>query len=63
MEIDLETRLTTQQVSDLTGVGKRTLDVWRKTGKGPAYEKLTAKMVRYRRGTVLEWLEQHRQGG
>lgn len=59
---DPDALLTPQQVSALTQLEMKTLANlrWRKTG--PPYVKLGAGRgapVRYRRGEVLEWLEDH----
>jgi predicted DNA-binding transcriptional regulator AlpA len=38
------------------GVSKKTLQRWRKDGKGPAYTTIAASIIRYRKSAVDEWL-------
>jgi predicted DNA-binding transcriptional regulator AlpA len=48
--------LTPRQVVALLAVDLRTLQYWRSCNKGPAFLRLGAKMVRYRRADIDEFL-------
>jgi len=50
--------LTTQQVSVMLGVSEQWLEVGRQQGYGPEYQKLGPRLLRYRRGGVLDWVRQ-----
>lgn len=52
---DPEQRLTIAQVVKLTGLSKRTLLTYRQNGKLPGEGE--GKIVRYRRGTVLDYMK------
>nr|WP_298717249.1 helix-turn-helix domain-containing protein [uncultured Steroidobacter sp.] len=58
-ELHDEARLTTEQVAHITGISKQTYEGWRSRNRkgGPSYERLGPQLVRYRWGTVREWLE------
>ena len=51
-----EKLLDTSNVSELLGVTKNTLQIWRHQGKGPKYIKLSKRAVRYRESDVVEWV-------
>lgn len=50
---------TTTQAANYLGVSKQRLEIWRHQGKGPRFIKL-ARMVRYRKSDIDEFLEQHK---
>jgi predicted DNA-binding transcriptional regulator AlpA len=54
--------LSSSQVSSLTGFALTTLSVWRRTGKGPAFIRVSRKVL-YDRRDVDSWLDAHRCGG
>ena len=58
-----EERLATDEAARIIRVGPRTLEKWRLFGKGPRYEKVGTKLVRYRYGDLLTWLEAQKRGG
>jgi predicted DNA-binding transcriptional regulator AlpA len=53
---DPDDLLTTKQLAAWLGVSTTTLEIWRCEGKGPPFVRITPRMVRYRRGDVLQWL-------
>lgn len=53
--------LTEREAAVVLGVKPKTLANWRGQGKGPAYVKL-GRPVRYRAGTLTEWLQAHTRG-
>jgi excisionase family DNA binding protein len=52
--------LTVQQVSELTGISVETLNQWRSQEKGPPYLKIEGKLVRYRKGDLMEYFNRCR---
>ena len=48
--------LTTEAVSEWTGIPAETLRYWRQRGEGPAYTKL-GRSIRYPRAEVQRWLD------
>ncbi len=52
--------LTTEQAAAIIGANKRTLDNWRSLGRGPAYVKLSKRLVRYLLSDVQAYIEQNR---
>ena len=48
--------LTTPQAAALMGLRPNTLEIWRVSGKGPAYRKLAGRAVRYVEAEVVDWL-------
>jgi predicted DNA-binding transcriptional regulator AlpA len=50
--------LTTRQVSAWLNVSTQWLDIGRHRGYGPHYIRMSQRCVRYKRGDVLDWLEQ-----
>jgi hypothetical protein len=57
-----EDRLATPEAAKVLHAKARTLEKWRLFGKGPRYEKLGTKLVRYRYGDLLAWLEAQKRG-
>ena len=51
--------LNDEQAAAFLGIESRTLRLWRQT-RGLPFLKLTAKVIRYRRCDLDEWLSQHR---
>jgi predicted DNA-binding transcriptional regulator AlpA len=51
--------LNSQQLADLFGVPKSTIDHWRAAGTGPNFSRL-GKHVRYRESDCLEWADENR---
>jgi excisionase family DNA binding protein len=49
--------LTVAEVADLLRTSDRTLRRWREEGIGPAYVRIGARYIRYRRSSVMAWLE------
>jgi excisionase family DNA binding protein len=49
--------LTEGQVAEMLRISRRTLQAWRLRGGGPPYVRVGPRMVRYRAGDVLHWLE------
>lgn len=47
--------MTTEQVSELTGVHQGTLRYWRHADKGPASFRLGSRVI-YRRTAVMAWI-------
>jgi predicted DNA-binding transcriptional regulator AlpA len=55
---DADYLLTTTEVSEWLGMSTQFLTIGRHRGFGPPFVTLSARMVRYRRGAIREWLEQ-----
>jgi predicted DNA-binding transcriptional regulator AlpA len=49
--------LTSQDLADWLGVSIQWVNLQRTKGEGPEYERLGARMIRYRRGKVRRWLD------
>ena len=54
-----ESLLSQRQLADILGVSCRTIEGWRRDGTGPEYCRINGRLVRYRLGTVLEWVQSH----
>jgi transposase-like protein len=52
--------LTPAELAQTLGVTKHTLAVWRRTERGPAFIKIAANAIRYRKLDVENWLHAHR---
>jgi len=52
--------LTTQQVAAMTGLTPEWYHRARKTGLGPPFQKVSARIIRYDRDEVLAWFREHR---
>ena len=50
------------QVADILGVSPRTLEDWRCCGTGPAFLKLSYRVVRYEHGAVEAFMKEARHG-
>lgn len=49
--------LTVAEVADLLRTSDRTLRRWREEGVGPAYLRIGQRYIRYRRSSVMAWIE------
>ena len=55
--------LTPKDLARLTGRRPRTLEIWRREGRGPAFVRLSGRRgVRYPSSAVKAWLESLRHG-
>lgn len=54
----MDTLLTTRQVADRLGLSPGTLENWRRAGKGPPWQKLGPRMVRYPSDSVEKWVNE-----
>ena len=57
MEESMEKLLTPNEVADITGLSKGALAQMRYLGRGPAFQRLSAKAIRYSPAEVERWLE------
>jgi len=58
--------LTEQELAELIGVPRKTLQRWRLYNKGPRWRRLGGEqrgLIRYRLVDVLKWLESRPSGG
>jgi hypothetical protein len=54
----VEALLTPRELGKLVGLKPRSLEEWRRLGKGPAFVRLSGKRnIRYRATTVKAWLD------
>jgi len=58
--MDANDLLAENPAAGLGGLTGHTFRKWRQLGLGPAYIKISARCIRYRRGDVLAWLEARR---
>jgi excisionase family DNA binding protein len=49
--------LTTREVAEMLGLKPITLKMWRMYGKGPSWQRIGTKAVRYPLSAVTAWLE------
>ena len=54
--LDPDQLLNTKEVADWLGVAPISLRIWRSKGEGPPTVLVSRRGIRYRRGTVAEWL-------
>lgn len=52
--------LNERQAADVIDARPGTLAVWRTRGKGPAYIRIGARMIRYRRADLDAFIDAHR---
>lgn len=59
MKVDtVDALLTPREFARLVGLKPRSLEEWRRLGKGPAYVRVSGRRnVRYRASAVKAWLE------
>jgi predicted DNA-binding transcriptional regulator AlpA len=55
--------LNPHQAAAHIGISKKTLQRWRKAGKGPPCTVIAASIVRYRQSAVDAWLAERTSGG
>jgi hypothetical protein len=55
MDTNLHKALTTEQAAEILNCDKRTLDNWRSLGRGPAYLKVSKRLIRYLLDDVLAY--------
>lgn len=58
---NVETYLTTDQVAEQTGLSKSYFEKLRVHGDGPAYYKVSARKVLYKRAELEAWMATHRR--
>jgi hypothetical protein len=63
LDDDCDFLIRTAQAALLLGVEPRTLASWRSRHVGPAVVRLSPRVIRYRRGDVLAYIERARRGG
>jgi predicted DNA-binding transcriptional regulator AlpA len=52
-----EEMLSTREVAAWLGVSDQFLEIGRTRGYGPKFKRITDKMIRYRCGDIIDWLE------
>ena len=52
--------MTPEQVAEYLGLTTEGVRQWRKLGTGPAYARVSQRVVRYRRSDIDAWLDAHR---
>ncbi|WP_296704356.1 helix-turn-helix transcriptional regulator [Thiocapsa sp. UBA6158] len=60
---DPDEQLNTQEAAKLMTYKETTLVAWRREGKGPKFSRPGGRVVRYRRGDLVKWMEEQRGGG
>ena len=58
--VELDDLLDSEQTSNLLGIKRNTLEIWRCKGKGPVFVKLgehPSSPIRYQRSRVMAWIE------
>lgn len=55
--------LTPEEVAGALKVSIQTLKLWRRTGEGPPWVRLTGRTYRYRQGAVTKWLQDRDRDG
>jgi predicted DNA-binding transcriptional regulator AlpA len=58
---DIDAILNQAVIAEWLGVTTKALEAWRYRGGGPPFIRVGGKLVRYRRGDVLAWLESRRR--
>jgi hypothetical protein len=56
--VDDDQLLSTPQTALWLGVSTQFLEIGRHRGYGPPFERLSARVIRYRRGKVRAWLDE-----
>lgn len=56
-EADLDRALSAQEAASFLGVSPKTLQAWRRLGKGPRYTRMSRTVIVYRMRRLLEYLE------
>lgn len=63
MPIELAETMTIAQLAEMLGTSRRTLQNWRKFGRGPKFVILGGGSIRYYRADVEEWLKKGESDG
>lgn len=53
------TLLSPKQLADKIGLTKETIRDWRWLRKGPPFQRISPRCIRYNLGKVLKWIEDH----
>ncbi len=56
--IDYESLLNEREAADFLDVTTRCLQAWRYRGGGPRFVKISSRCIRYRRGDLLDWVQE-----
>lgn len=56
---DPEQLLLTKEAAAVLRMTPRALENWRRQGNGPPYIRISHRCVRYRVGTLIEWIQAH----
>ena len=56
--IDYESLLTEKDAADFLDLTTRCLQAWRYRGRGPRFVKISSRCIRYRRGDLLDWVQE-----
>ncbi len=56
--IDYESLLTEKDAADFLDLTTRCLQAWRYRGGGPRFVKISSRCIRYRRGDLLDWVQE-----
>jgi hypothetical protein len=54
--------LTTPELAEYLGCSTQWVEIGRSKGYGPEFERVSRKMIRYRRGKVRKWLDGRSHG-
>ncbi len=57
---EIPTTLNEKQLCDVLGISPKTAQSWRHKGRGPAWQRLGSRLVRYRTEDVTAFLEDGR---
>ena len=60
---DLSAMMHPKETALMLGLSTRTLEKWRLDNRGPRYIRIGTRIVRYRRGDILEFIEAGENGG
>lgn len=58
---ELDRLINEHEAARLLGYTVRALQNWRVRGGGPAFIKVSARSIRYRRRDLIDWIEKHRR--
>ncbi|HQQ00981.1 MAG TPA: helix-turn-helix domain-containing protein [bacterium] len=57
------TYLTQKETAEELRVSPRTLEKWRRSGRGPRFIRYSQRAIRYDRDDVRQWAESRKSGG
>ena len=57
--LGLESLISQRQLEKILAVPSRRIESWRRDGTGPEYCRINGRLVRYRLGTLLDWVQRH----